>query len=149
MARVGAKESFDEGRQDLEELAGVRVTPKEVERVSEAIGARPTMEDRTVVIQSLMYESRHGYYKNEPKEQLEVLAMTTFLAVFDGHGGDECSNYLVDALPHQIRTHMLDQRENLENAIKLISGKFVGRGINHEGQSFTGILGDKSVKRYH
>jgi hypothetical protein len=26
MARVGAKESFDEGRQDLEELAGVRVT---------------------------------------------------------------------------------------------------------------------------
>ena len=28
IARVGAKESFDEGRQDLEELAGVRVTTK-------------------------------------------------------------------------------------------------------------------------
>jgi len=38
MARVGAKESFDDGRTDLEELAGVRVTTKEVGRVSEAMG---------------------------------------------------------------------------------------------------------------
>ena len=35
MARVGAKESFENGKLDLEELAGVRVTAKEVERVSE------------------------------------------------------------------------------------------------------------------
>lgn len=40
MARVGAKESFDEGRGDLEELAGVRVTAREVGRVSEAIGSQ-------------------------------------------------------------------------------------------------------------
>jgi serine/threonine protein phosphatase PrpC len=90
--------------------------------ISEAIGARPTMEDRTVVIQSLMYEPRHGYYKNEPKEHLEELAMTTFLAVFDGHGGDECSNYLVDALPHQIRTHMLEQKDSLQKAIEVSRG---------------------------
>lgn len=38
MARVGAKESFDDGRQDLEELAGVRVTTQQVGRVAEAIG---------------------------------------------------------------------------------------------------------------
>ncbi len=38
MARVGAKESFDAGREDLEALAGVVVTSKEVERTSEAIG---------------------------------------------------------------------------------------------------------------
>ena len=38
MGRVGAKEPFEEGRQDLEELAGVCVKTKEVERVSEAIG---------------------------------------------------------------------------------------------------------------
>ena len=38
MARVGAKESFDDGRADLAELAGVRVTAKEVGRVSEAMG---------------------------------------------------------------------------------------------------------------
>jgi hypothetical protein len=38
MGRVGSKESFDEGRQDLEELAGIRVTTKQVERVAEQIG---------------------------------------------------------------------------------------------------------------
>lgn len=39
MALVGAKESFDSGRDDLRILAGVSVTDKDVERVSEAIGA--------------------------------------------------------------------------------------------------------------
>ena len=38
MARVGGKEPFDEGRLDLEELAGVCVTTKAVERVSERVG---------------------------------------------------------------------------------------------------------------
>jgi Uncharacterised protein family (UPF0236) len=38
MGRVGAKEAFDEGRRDLEELAGVFVKTKAVERVSEALG---------------------------------------------------------------------------------------------------------------
>ena len=38
MGRVGAKEAFEEGRKDLDELAGVRVTTKSVERVSEHIG---------------------------------------------------------------------------------------------------------------
>ena len=38
MGRVGAKEPFDEGRADLEELAGVFVKTKEVERISEALG---------------------------------------------------------------------------------------------------------------
>ena len=38
MGRVGGKESFQAGRQDLEELAGVRVTAKQVERVAEGIG---------------------------------------------------------------------------------------------------------------
>lgn len=87
--------------------------------ISEAIGARPTMEDRTVVIQSLMLEPSHGYYKNEPKEHLAELAMTSFAAVFDGHGGDECSNYLVEAIPHHLRQAMLAERENLRNAVEL------------------------------
>jgi len=38
MGRVGSKEPFDEGRQDLEELAGIVVNTKEVERVSERLG---------------------------------------------------------------------------------------------------------------
>ena len=39
MSRVGSKESFEEGQKDLEELAGVVVTTKQVERVSEQVGA--------------------------------------------------------------------------------------------------------------
>lgn len=38
MARLGSKESFAEARQDLAELAGVRVVTKQVERVSEQLG---------------------------------------------------------------------------------------------------------------
>ena len=38
MALVGAKESFDAGRDDLKILAGINVTDKDVERISEAIG---------------------------------------------------------------------------------------------------------------
>jgi len=86
--------------------------------ISEAIGARPTMEDRTVVLQSLMLEPSHGYYKNEPKEELQELAMTSFAAVFDGHGGDECSNYLCEALPHHIRQAMLAEGEALKAAVE-------------------------------
>ena len=85
--------------------------------ISEAIGARPTMEDRTLVIQNLMYEASHGYYRNEPKDHLFELAMTSFAAVFDGHGGDECSNYLVEALPRHIRQAMLAERDALSAAI--------------------------------
>ena len=40
IGRVGGKESFNEGRQDLEELAGIRVKTKEVERIAETIGAQ-------------------------------------------------------------------------------------------------------------
>lgn len=86
--------------------------------ISEAIGARPTMEDRTLVIQSLMLDPTHGYYKNEPKDHLHELAMTSFAAVFDGHGGDECSSYLVEALPHHLRTAMLNEKDALRNAVE-------------------------------
>lgn len=38
MSRVGSKESFQNGRQDLKELASLEVTAKQVERVSEQLG---------------------------------------------------------------------------------------------------------------
>jgi len=38
MGRVGSKESFQEGQQDLKQLAGLEVTAKQVERVSEQLG---------------------------------------------------------------------------------------------------------------
>ncbi len=90
--------------------------------ISEAIGARPTMEDRSIVIQSLLYEHPQNYYNNERKEALNELAMTSFAAVFDGHGGDECSNFLVDALPKSIRNQMFAEREALRNAIESSRG---------------------------
>ena len=40
MGRVGGKESFDQGRQDLRELAGIEVKTKEVERISEQLGTQ-------------------------------------------------------------------------------------------------------------
>ena len=38
MGHVGGKEPFEEGRRDLEELAGIEVKTKQVERVSERLG---------------------------------------------------------------------------------------------------------------
>jgi Uncharacterised protein family (UPF0236) len=38
LGRVGSQEAFEQGRQDLEELADIRVTAKQVERVAEHIG---------------------------------------------------------------------------------------------------------------
>jgi hypothetical protein len=38
MGQVGGKEAFEDGQRDLEFLAGVAITTKAVERVSEAIG---------------------------------------------------------------------------------------------------------------
>ncbi len=38
MSRVGSKEPFQQGRTDLRELAGLEVTAKQVERVSEQVG---------------------------------------------------------------------------------------------------------------
>ncbi len=40
MSRLGGKEPFEEARSDLEALAGITVHTKQVERVSEAIGAQ-------------------------------------------------------------------------------------------------------------
>jgi len=90
--------------------------------ISEAIGARPTMEDRSLVIQSLMNDQPQNYYNGEKKETLNELAMTTFAAVFDGHGGDECSNFLVDALPRNIRNQMFAERDALRSAIESTRG---------------------------
>ena len=37
---MGGKESFNEGREDLEELAGIKVETKAVERIAEGIGVQ-------------------------------------------------------------------------------------------------------------
>ena len=46
MGQVGGKEAFDDGRKDLEVLAGIEVTTKAVERVSEAVGQQIEQQSR-------------------------------------------------------------------------------------------------------
>jgi hypothetical protein len=46
MAQVGGKEAFEDGQKDLEILAGVAVTTKAVERISESIGMHIEQENR-------------------------------------------------------------------------------------------------------
>jgi len=46
MARVGAQEAFDTARQDLAELAGVVVSTKAVERISEVVGVAAEAANR-------------------------------------------------------------------------------------------------------
>eukprot|EP00956_Cyclotella_meneghiniana_P027990 scaffold64206_cov75-Cyclotella_meneghiniana.AAC.9 len=112
--------------------------------ISEAIGARPTMEDRTIVIQNLMYPPPEYYYNGDPKDHLSELAFTTFAAVFDGHGGDECSNYLVDALPRHIRNQMLTEREALKASIENGRGP---RGLHvDQGEDATSELMRRILK---
>mmetsp|Transcript_12040 Transcript_12040/g.18159 ORF Transcript_12040/g.18159 Transcript_12040/m.18159 type:complete len:694 (-) Transcript_12040:326-2407(-) len=87
--------------------------------ISESIGARPTMEDRTVVIQSLLQlVDINSNVSIGAKLDYTELAMTSFCGVFDGHGGDECSNYLVDALPENIIKFMLAEKDSLKKAVE-------------------------------
>ena len=47
MALVGSESSFDQGREQLELLAGIEVTAKAVERQAEAIGADIAAREQT------------------------------------------------------------------------------------------------------
>ena len=54
LGRVGSQEAFEQGRQDLEALADIRVTAKQVERVAERIGQQVEAlgEERSVPVRS-------------------------------------------------------------------------------------------------
>ena len=67
---VGAMVSFEEGRELLGDLAGVRMTTKQVERVAEALGAEIAQDEREYAV---------------PPGQDEVVAPTLYLGM-DGTG---------------------------------------------------------------
>jgi len=75
MGRVGGKESFNEGRIDLEELAGIKVQTKAVERVAEAVG---------VEIEALLQKERQVVINNRKVVPLKSLAK--LYVSFDGTG---------------------------------------------------------------
>ena len=53
MALVGQESSFDMGRRQLEILAGLKVTRKAVERISEAIGADIQIREKELQQQAM------------------------------------------------------------------------------------------------
>ena len=81
MGLVGGKEAFAEGRRDLFELAGIRVTTKAVERVAEALGA--AIERRAQQEQALALAGK----------LLPLQAVPTLYLAIDGTG--------VPVVPHE------------------------------------------------
>jgi len=76
MSRLGGKEAFAAGRADLEELAGVVVTSKQVERVAEAVG---------VEVEAMQAAKR----KTLPTPASKVVALkrvATLYIAYDGTG---------------------------------------------------------------
>jgi len=70
MGRVGSKESFDEGRKDLEVLAGISVVTKEVERVSECIGGQ--IEVYGLKERELVFSGKVVPIKSTPKMYVAI-----------------------------------------------------------------------------
>jgi hypothetical protein len=56
MAVVGSETSFEQGREQLELLAGLKVTTKAVERQAETIGADIAAQEQAVIQQSMLAE---------------------------------------------------------------------------------------------
>ena len=82
MGRVGGKEPFDQGRGDLEALAGVVVQTKQVERVSEELGAQ---------IESICKQEREAILSGKLAPLLP--AVPKFYIAMDGTG--------VPVVPHE------------------------------------------------
>jgi len=76
MARAGSKETFKEGSEDLRVYAGIRVSPKDVERVSERIG----ME----IEEWLRVEREELVAREEPVRQLKTIPI--LYVSYDGTG---------------------------------------------------------------
>jgi hypothetical protein len=70
MGQVGGKEAFNEGRKDLEVLAGVAVTTKAVERVSEAIGDQ--IEEGSRRERKLVMSGKVIAFKTVPKMYIAI-----------------------------------------------------------------------------
>lgn len=74
-----------------------RPPPTLRERNQTPLLRRPTMEDRSVVIQDLGLDGLAGTF----------LWPQTFAAVFDGHGGGQASEYLWGNLHMKVEAHLL------------------------------------------
>jgi hypothetical protein len=78
MSRVGAEVCFDKGRDFLRELAGIGVTDKDVERVSESVGSDLSRREDAEVVPALQ---GHGEDMGEPVATLYITADGTGVPV--------------------------------------------------------------------
>ena len=162
MARVGAKESFDDGRQDLEELAGVRVTAKEVGRVSEAMGEQvesvanrervQIMEGKIIPLAPpvpILYIAIDGTgVPVVPSETMGRKGKQTEIAkTREAKLGAVFTQTTVDAKGHALRdeasTTYVGAIETAEEFGPRIYAEAVRRGLNRAGKVV--VLGDGAV----
>ena len=162
MARVGAKESFDDGRMDLEELAGVRVTAKEVGRVSEAMGEQvesvanrervQIMEGKIIPLAppvSILYIAIDGTgVPVVPSETMGRKGKQTEIAkTREAKLGAVFTQTTVDAKGHAVRdeasTTYVGAIETAEEFGPRIYAEAVRRGLNRAGKVV--VLGDGAV----
>jgi hypothetical protein len=162
MARVGAKESFDDGRMDLEELAGVRVTAKEVGRVSEAIGAQiegvdrrertPVMEGKVIALVPpipILYIAIDGTGVPVVPSETEGRKgkQTEIAKTREAKRGAVFTQTTVDAKGHPVRdeasTTYVGAIETAEELGPRIYAEAVRRGLNRAGK--VALLGDGAV----
>jgi hypothetical protein len=83
MGRVGSKDAFAEGRRDLEELAGVRVMTKAVERVAETLRGQ---------VEAVAYHERQAALAGT---LVPLQPVSTLYVALDGTG--------VPMVPHETR----------------------------------------------
>ena len=86
IARLGAKEAFAEVAEDLRELAGVDISPKDAERISEAVGEDMEIRDA---------QERHRIrFAEPPAPENTAKTIETLYIEYDGTG--------VPMVPHEV-----------------------------------------------
>ena len=115
MGRVGGKEAFEEGRRDLEELAGVVVKTKAVERVSEEIGRQ---------VEAAQQQERQAALSGKLKS-LQAAPATLYIAI-DGTG--------VPAVPRETQGRQgKDETGRAKTREAKLGCVFTQTGVDEEG----------------
>ena len=115
MGRVGGKEAFEEGRRDLEELAGVVVKTKAVERVSEEIGRQ---------VEAAQQQERQAALSGK-LESLQAAPATLYIAI-DGTG--------VPAVPRETQGRQgKDETGRAKTREAKLGCVFTQTGVDEEG----------------
>lgn len=114
MSRVGSKESFQEGRQDLKELAGLEVTSKQVERVSEQLGGQAERWRMA------------GSPASDPGKRLSLKSIPKLYIAYDGTG--------VPVVPRETEGRAGKQSPQAKTREAKLGCVFTQTGLDEQGQ---------------